>query len=481
MRNLMRGFGQTQVGVAVMLLVLAGVGALVASPGGVRLGVALAATLVLVSLALRSAGLVLAPLVVWFVLLGLARRLILGVNAQETYGDPLLLVGAGTWVVLALLALHRGALVNRGRFTRAVLVLISLLAVSALNPLQGGLAVGLGGALLVVVPMAAFFVGRSLIPDALLQRLFLLVACLGLVVAAYGLYQTFVGFPSWDQRWIEQQGNVALNVNGVIRAFSSFSAASEYATFLGIAIVIWVARARGLARSVIGMIALGVLGTAMWYESSRGIVVFSVIAVASVLAARSGLTLRRGLLVGAALLFALPLVIGRLAPTQSSNDPGARLAQHQVDGLSDPLGAGSTLPVHITSIIGGLTSAIRDPIGIGVGSITISGEKYGGAVRPTEADPSNAAVAAGLPGLLAYLAVVFLALPSVYRQASHRRDSLSLAALGVLVVTSLQWLNGGQYATMFWPWLILGWSDARRELTSDEADANALEKTDVSA
>lgn len=446
---------------AVVLGGFAAVGLLVASPGGVRLVTAMAASLFLVVFAVRSPRSLLAALVVWSVALGLTRRIVSGVSPTEAYGDPILLVGAATWAVLAVIALRRGALEGRGPLARAVVALAALLGASALNPLQGGLAVGLSGALLVVVPMAAFFVGRSLIDDGMLQRLLTLVGWLGLVVAAYGLSQTFVGFPRWDERWIDEQGYGALNVGGVIRAFASFSAASEYASFLGMAIVVWVAKIRGLSRTSVGLLALALLGTALWFESARGLIVLTVIAIGSVLTARAGFTLGRSLIVGGAALLALPLIISRFVPAQFTDDTGGRLAEHQVAGLSDPFGEGSTLPLHIESVAGGIRNAISDPLGVGVGAVTISGEKYGGTVKQTEADPGNVAVAAGVPGLLAYLAVVLLAVPRLYRQASRRRDPLSLAALGIVVVTSLQWLNGGHYATAFWPWLILGWSDAR--------------------
>jgi len=320
--------------------------------------------------------------------------------------------------------------------------------------------VGLSGALLIVVPMTAFFVGRTIVDDELLQRLFVIVACCGLIVAVYGLSQTFVGFPSWDAQWIDQHGYVALTVGGVSRAFSSFSAASEYASFLGIAVVIYVAYARGLARVSLCILALGLLASALWFESGRGIIVLTVVAVVAVVAARSGLSLRSGLLLGGAVLLALPFVISRLIPSEFSGGAGGTLAQHQVEGLADPFGEGSTLPIHIESVVRGLGSAIESPIGIGVGAITISGLKYGDTAVLTEADPSNVAVAAGLPALLAYLAVLFIALPKLYDRACRSRDPLSVAALGIVVVTLLSWLNGGHYATAFWPWLILGWSDA---------------------
>lgn len=439
----------------------AATGILIASPGGVRIAMAVGAGSFLVVLALRVPRSVLVALVVWFVTLGLTRRLVSGISAKEAYGDPLLMVGAVTWAFLGLVAVRLGALANRSRVTSAVLVLAALLAASAINPLQGGLAVGLSGALVVVLPMAAFLVGRAIVDDDLLKRLLLVVAWLGLVAAVYGLYQTFVGFPPWDERWVTEHGYAALNVGGVIRAFSSFSAASEYASFLGITIVVWLAYARGLARTSVGVAALGLLGTALWFESARGSIALTVVAVGLVFTARAGLTLNRSLLVGAALVIALPTVIGRLAPTQFSDAAGDRLAQHQVEGLTDPFGSSSSLPGHIDLVAAGIGNAVHDPLGVGVGAVTIAGDKYGGTARPTEADPGNVAVAAGFPGLLAYVLVVLLAVPRLYRLAVRRRDPLSLASLGIVIVTSLQWLNGGHYATAFWPWLILGWSEAR--------------------
>jgi len=457
------------------------VGLLIGTAGGLRIALAAGAGALLAVFALRVPRLALAALIVWFVALGLIRRLISGLDEKAAYGDPLILVGAMTWTVLAVVAVSRGALVNRSRLTTAVVALATILAASAVNPLQGGLTVGLSGVLLVVVPMAAFLIGRGLVDDRVLRRLFVLVAWLGPVVAAYGLYQTFLRLPGWDQRWVTSHGYTALNVGGTIRAFASFSAASEYASFLGIAIVVWVARTRGLARTSVAVAVLALLAVALWFESARGAIVLTVVAVGLVLAARAGLGLGRSLLVGGAVLVALPSMIGLLAPTTFSDGTGDRLAQHQIEGLTDPFGKNSTLPVHIELTIRGLGAAVEHPLGVGVGSVTIGSEKYGGTARPTEGDPGNVAVAAGLPGLLAYLVVIVLAIPRLYRLAARKRDALSLAALGIVVVTSLQWLNGGHYATAFWPWLLLGWCDARAAADQPAAVAAQASSADAPA
>lgn len=461
------------------VLIFAGaVGALVAQPGGLRLAVA-AAGLLLVFVALQVPRSVVVGLIVWLVALGTVRRIASGVSPKEAYGDPLLLVGAAAWVTLGVAATRRGAFARRSRLTNAVLSLGAVLLLSAFNPLQGGLTVGLSGALLVVVPMAAFLVGRALVDERLLGQLLRIAAWLGVSVALYGLYQTFTGFPPWDATWIKNEGYEALNVGGTIRPFASFSAASEYAGFLGIAVVIWVARARSAVRWPVAAVALGLLGAALWYEAARGATVLTVAAVALVLTARAGLPLGRSLLVGACGLLILPVVISQLAPGQFSDGAGDRLAEHQVAGLSDPFGEDSTLPEHIDRVALGIVGAVRDPLGIGVGATTTSGDKFGGTTATTEADPGNVAVATGFPGLVAYLAVVVVGVPRAYRLAAQRRDATSLAALGIVAVTSLQWLNGGHYAVAFWPWLVLGWVDVAyarlpikgtSEHTADEQD-----------
>ena len=65
---------------------------------------------------------------------------------------------------------------------------------------------------------------------------------LSLFAAIYGLIQQFHGLPSWDQAWVTTKGYSALNLgSNVIRAFGSFSSAEEYAAFLSLGLVAWLA------------------------------------------------------------------------------------------------------------------------------------------------------------------------------------------------------------------------------------------------
>ncbi len=65
----------------------------------------------------------------------------------------------------------------------------------------------------------------------------------------------------------------------------------------------------------------------------------------------------------------------------------------------------------------------------------------------------------GSLGLAVFLVIIWIGFRSAYGLALIRKDPLAYAALGILGVTFLEWLNGGQYAIAYLPWLILGWVD----------------------
>ncbi len=234
------------------VVVVAGVAA--SSPEVSRIAIAASAALFGLAIAVGYPRAALGILVVWLAALGLTRRLTTGIATSFQLGDPLILVGAGVLAVLTAVAIRGGALSRRTRLTSSVLLLMAVLTLSALNPAQGGIAVGLAGVLLVVVPMLAFFIGRALVDDDLLRRVLWTYAILAVLAAGYGLFQTFVRFPTWDQQWIDQFGYVALNIGGAVRSFSSFSSSSEYSMFLAIGAVCWLtlgwrSRLRALLRA----------------------------------------------------------------------------------------------------------------------------------------------------------------------------------------------------------------------------------------
>lgn len=437
------------------------------SPSLMRGGVALAASSVLLAICLRSPKRTLVVLLPWLAALGTLRRILTparGVGAN----DPLLLVAPAVVGLLLLVASRRGAFQHQTTFMKTVLVFCALLVGAALNPFQGGLAVGAGGLFFVLIPLLWFWVGRALLDDELLTRVLQVVAALSVIAAFYGLFQVYEHFPSWDQRWIDVQGYQALRIGTTVRAFSSFASSSDYVNALAVGIVLWALRMAHRRKRMTA--ALVIIPTwALVLASARGALVIVPVALGIVFAVSRGFGALRIALAAIAALFLLGFVASSVDPAGIGGGQTSTLLAHQFSGLSDPFNPDvSTLPVHVQSIVDGIKQAFHNPVGTGLGSITLAGERFGSANVSSEADPSNMAIAIGLPGLLIYAVVLVRALLLAFRIARTRRDYLGLAALGIVLVTMLQWLNGGNYFVAPLPWLVLGWLDRQTFLGEPE-------------
>lgn len=456
---------------AFLTVVGTGLGLATTSPALAQAALALGAAALLVAACIVAPRRAVIGLVAWLTVFATARRVLLKAGAGGD-NDLLLLVAPIAVVVLVVVAGRRGAFRSRTPLTTSVLVLSGLVMMSALNPLQGGLSVGAGGLLFVLVPLLWFWVGRAVVDDRLLRQLLRAISGLALAAAAYGLFQVYQGFPVWDARWIELKGYVALQVGESLRPFSSFASNAEYVSFLGVAATVWVARFRRGTRTLCIGAALALLSWALVVASLRSVLVLLPVAFGVMFAAARGFGVGRTALGGLAGLLVLGAAVTALDPSAVGGDRTSALLSRQVEGLSDPLNpAVSTLPAHFEQLMSGVGQAISNPAGQGVGAVTLAGSRFGAETRAgTEADPSNAAVALGLPGLVSYCLIVALGFRVAFRTARSRRDVLSLAALGILVVTSLQWLNGGAYAVAPLPWLVLGWLD-RHSLEAPSASS----------
>jgi hypothetical protein len=430
-------------------------------PRGLRALLAAALVVVFAGLGFLAPRRVLYALVVWLIVLGFVRRFVTEWSAPGP-ADLLLLVGPAVVMVLFLVAARSGAFQKRTTFANAVLVLSLLVLLGAINPLQRSLTAGAAGLLFILVPTLGFWIGRVLCDDATLKRVLTIAAVFSIAEAAYGLAQTFIGFPRWDSAWIasHQEQYAALYVGDSLRPFGSFSSFAEYSFFLAIGLTVWVAVAA--RRRVFGALMAVVLVIAIFYASGRGVVVLLVAAFGMTIAAKRRFPLAIAAVATAAFLILIPLVASHFDQSPQGAGAAASLASHQIGGLANPLDPQhSTLRGHLTLLKSGLTSAYHNPLGYGIGGVTIAGAKFGGVEQATEADPSNMAVALGFPGILAYLIVVGSGLRHAYRLAVARGDALSFIALAIAVLMLLQWLNGGQYAVALLLWLVLGWADQK--------------------
>ena len=342
--------------------------------------------------------------------------------------------------------------------------------IEAFNPLQGSVRAGVAGLLFVLVPTLAFWIGRGLVDDGAPQRKsFVLMAGFAVIAALYGLWQTFAGFPSWDARWIADSNYAALNVGRTIGPFGTFSSAAEYGFYLSIGIAIWISFTRSVSRLVVHL---------RRRDATRGRLIYRVRANDHRTPRRCSRHRHRG-----------PPRRPTLDSTRCRRRWPSSSSRSQPDTSPGP--SRTVRPRH--------SSAMRLR-----GSRTLQLRVVHGA-RPRLADLARNSVCRDEPGwtrhqrghdrrdevrrhqpehrsgsierscsawsawLIAYLAVVITGLGLLYRTAARRRDALATAALAVVLATALEWLNGGQYAIAFLPWLVFGWADRARVL-EDEAE-----------
>jgi hypothetical protein len=448
-------------------------GRVISADTGGQVVLAAAAIVLALGLCMLAFRHLLYVLVVWLVALGFVRRI-----AAEIWNpgaaDPLLVVGPVALLLLALIAFERGALRDLTLLSKAVLVVTGLALIGAVNPLQGSLAAGITSLLFIVVPTLAFWVGRGLCDDRTLTTVFTVVMGFGVLAAVYGIVQTFWTFPSWDEAWIEASQVGSLTVGGTTRAFASFLSSADYALFLAIALAAWLTLGMRRSRLLLTVPAAAAIGVALVYSSGRGAVFTLLVAIALVVAARLRLPFIACIASVACIIVAVTLVAAAtpssLRDVEAADSGPEQLLAHQLDGLANPLDEeSSTLGLHVALVEQGLRSSLAEPFGVGIGAISIAGQKFGAERRGSEADPSNLGIALGLPGILAYAVLLVFGITRAYAVAARRRDALALLALAIPVIMLFQWFNGGLYAAAPLMWLALGWVDRSWQRSPSEA------------
>jgi hypothetical protein len=441
------------------------VGGALAQPSATRGAIAVVFAFSFAAVAVVSPRRALYAIVIWLALLGLVRRVSTSI-APPGELDLLLVVAPAVFAVL--LAVSAGGPSRERTFLSSlVLALAVVAALSALNPLQGGFVVGLAGLFFVLVPISAFWIGRTLFDRRAIDSLFTLVGIASVLVALYGLSQTLIGFPAWDQLWIEARRDVYASLfvgEEAIRPFSTLSSSAEYARFLGVGAVVFLSTLLA-KRHIVPLVGITVLIVAITYASTRTVMVLVMAALAVMTSAWLRLSVPVATIVAIGATALVPAIANVVLARIGDGNALPQLITHQLEGLADPLNPEtSTLLIHLDLVRDGLASAVSEPLGYGAGRVTLAADRFGAESLSTEADPSNVAVAFGIPGLVLYSALLLVGLYKAYRLAVTDRDRASIAAIGLLVVTLFQWLTGGEYAVAFFPWLLLGWIDAR---TSD--------------
>lgn len=402
-------------------------------------------------------------------LLGVTRRTLeYGLDTPASTIDPVFLVAPLVTLALMALAMRRGALRDRTPLTSVVLGISVVGLVGAANPLQGTPVAAAIGVVIFMTPVLWFWIARVFADDERMTQVFALTAIIAAVSAVYGLAQTSGHFFSFDQAWIDASEDYAsLRIQSVVRAFGFASSAAEYGKLLGAGIAILAAWIMA-KRQVWWLPPLGVLGAALFLSGLRTTLVLAVVAMGLIWGARRGASILQLTIYGVIGVIVLLLLAAQVTPSSGGTDAASVLADRQVEGLTDPFNPqSSTLQVHIELAQKSLRGMASAPIGTGTATITLAGKRFGNSAAG-DTDLADAAIAFGLIGVVLYLALCVRLFRVSHLLAVRRADALSLAALGIVVVSSLQWLNGGLYGANVLAWFTFGWIDRASAKLSDE-------------
>jgi hypothetical protein len=309
-----------------------------------------------------------------------------------------------------------------------------------------------------------FFVGRELADERIVVRFGAWIAISGAVIGLYGLRQTHVGFLPWDQAWMNTAGYKSLLVGDVMRSFGTFSSAAEYAQYIGAALMVTVVFA--IYRRRWALLLLPLLAVTLFLSSVRTTLILAVVATIVVVIFRS---VKRPafaatgsvcvvLLGVAAMQFLSPILEGKAQQSQSD------LVQHQLGGVADPLHSEqSTLSIHAEEVRVGMVRSFHHPLGQGIGITSQAATTLRSEAFTSEVDVSDAFVSLGLFGGALYVAVIAVAFSSTARVYWRDRTVAPLMVLGILIVSLMQWRNGGHYAVSAIIWFLLGWVASQRD------------------
>jgi hypothetical protein len=443
------------------------------TPAGMRAVPAVAITSVLFMLLLRSTRQGMMYTLIYMSLVGGIRRWLIPALGWADQ-DPLLLVGSALTLLYFFNLMLTRRLHRDTTLARLLLWLLLVMFFQIFNPLQGSIGVGLGGIIFVIVPILWYYYGRDYADERVLNTLLLTMVGVSLVGTAYGLYQTWFGFLPSELMWIKLNPLYSvLQVKDTLRAFAFFTSAQEYAQVLSLGIVIlWAGALRGIR---FALLPIPILGWALFLESSRGSVVIT-LAACVVMWAVQGRTWAfwAPRLVLAGLLAVVGLTSGlNKAQDTKFDDKTQSLVDHQVNGLLKPMDAKtSTASTHAGMVGVGLLSGFTTPVGQGLGSTTVAGNKMGGEMRSSEVDVSDNFIGLGFAGGLLYLAVMITVLIMAVRYWMSTRTLTALAVLGCLLVTIGQWDHGSLYVVSTFIWICIGGLERamRRQAAREKAE-----------
>jgi hypothetical protein len=369
--------------------------------------------------------------------------------------------------------------------------------VEIFNPLQGGLFVGLAGALFMLVPMAWFFFGHT-VDERFIGIALRVMIFMGILTSVYGVYQLMLGYPAFEQYWIDHTDfYVSINVAHIRRALATFSSAEEWGRYAEFGAIAALGLAFGAKRIVhrCGWILCGLLLLGAVILTGERTAIFGLIigvGALVMLGARSfpQMLWRAGIL----LLPIILVVVFVAAPSEDdmwSKDDSqtvSTLVSHAQRGTLKPAEEES-FQIRLENWGFLLTSVIPyRPLGAGLGAGSLGELRFQtqSDLPPIDSFILVVAIACGIPGALVFCWILFKAMwmaTSNARQdpagSSVTTRRIVAALMPVLVLNSMFGLTFTLYSVAPLAWLFIGWIAREADLIRQANEAGAMEEREI--
>jgi len=400
-----------------------------------------------------------------------------------TSTDPIHLITPAVTALAFILLLQRQGLklLNATPLAWLVSTLVLIYIVQIFNPIQGGLSVGLSGALFYLVPVAWFYFGQDIKPEFLPKALRLMVV-LGLITSLYGLYQLAYGFPSFEQIWVDSTdayGSIA--VGNIKRALATYSSAEEWGRYIQVGAII----AFGFCAGAVGYLKRGgwlLCGmglTLMLLLTGQRTALFGLVFGTIILIAIGARTWR-GMIVRFVLVVAAGLLIVAAAKAPTNDDVLSHAEDERFQGVLTHTTKGALRPTEEDSLLERFdiwtkfaTQTIpHNPLGMGLGATSLGALRFdpGYDLPAVDSYFISLVISCGLPAALLFMWILGRAALLSWRNfRSAARGSgeaqvwrVVTALMPALILNSFFGTTFTLYSVAPIGWLLVGWISAEQ-------------------
>ncbi len=453
-------------------------GYLLTNPSSFRLVVIAVVSFLLFAVTVSSVRKGIIAILIFLPFMAFLRRAIYTVSPYAEY-DPIHLVAPALILFIFIGMLMSG----RNRLSQAfkgsslakyVIVLLGLFVLQIFNPLQGGMLVGIGGSLYYVIPMVWFFFALCYANNQLIGKLMNAIVIIGVITGAYGLCQMVFGFLPFEEYWIETGGFASLQVGRFIRAFSTFSSPEEYSRYLQIAGTIafayFLRRKNPAWLLVFVFMSISTIMTGV-RSSAFGLALSILILLVIWKAQNIRRVLMRLVLLATAFIIIMNLVPLPVSQFDyQSSSIFYTMAGHTARGFFNPTGE-STFQSRLDLWQYLFTNIVRrNPVGYGLGSTSISAQKFGGWGVGTEGYIFALFVNSGVVGglLFSIISLAVLKKGAELSTQSEGRKAFAPLVLAIIAGLTLNNIFGSSfilYSVAPVGWFLMGWLTKQRKLS----------------